>query len=483
MYDCIIIGGGVVGCAVARFLSRYEGNFCLIERESDVACGTSKANSAIIHAGFDAAFGSKMAAYNVRGNRMMDALSEELDIPFRRNGSLVVCLAQEDLPRLHALYENGVKNGVEGLRILTAEELHAMEPNVVDSAVAALYAPTGGIVCPFRMTQALAENAARNGVEFKLSTAVQSVVKSPEGIWQVVTDGGVLQAKTVVNCAGVYSDVFHNQVSAHKIHITPRRGDYCLLDKSAGSHVAHTIFQLPGIKGKGVLVTPTVHGNLLVGPTAVDIENREATATTAEALNELIAKAGSAVKNIPMGAVITSFAGLRAHEDGHEFILGEVSDAEGFFDCAGVESPGLSSAPAIGLDTADWVAAKLGLSEKKDFIPTEKGVLNSKELSYEARAELIRTNPAYGQIICRCEGISEGEILDAIHRVPGATDVDGVKRRVRAGMGRCQGGFCSPRVMEILARELGKPMDEITKTGDGSAYTVGRTKEADHGTL
>lgn len=483
MYDCIIIGGGVIGCSVARFLSRYEGKFCLLEWESDIACGTTKANSAIIHAGFDAAFGSKMAAYNVRGSRMMPELAEELDIPFKRNGSLVVCLSREDLPKLHALYENGVKNGVEGLRILDAGELHAMEPNVAESAVAALYAPTGGIVCPFRMTQAFAENAAANGVEFKLSTVVRGVSQCADGTWQVETESGVLRTKTVVNCAGVYSAVFHNQVSARKLHIIPRRGDYCLLDKSAGNHVKCTVFQLPGAKGKGVLVTPTVHGNLLVGPTAVDVDDFEATATTAEGLSQLIAKAGSAVRDIPMNTVITSFAGLRAHEDGHEFILGEVPDAEGFFDCAGIESPGLSCAPAIGLDTADRVAEKLALGKKTDFIPTRRGIPDARDLSFEERAELVRKQPAYGQIICRCEGISEGEILDAIHRTPGATDVDGVKRRVRAGMGRCQGGFCSPRVMEILARELGKPMNEITKTGAGSAYIAGRTKEADHGKL
>lgn len=472
MYDCIIIGGGVVGCAVARFLSRYEGKFCILERESDIACGTTKANSAIIHAGFDAAFGSKMAAFNVRGNRMMPKLSEELDIPFKQNGSLVVCLDREDLPKLNALYENGVKNGVEGLRILNAEELHAMEPNVVESAVAALFAPTGGIVCPFRMTQALAENAAANGMEFRLSTAVRSVSPCADGTWQVETESGSLHTKTVVNCAGLYSAVFHNQVSEHKIHITPRRGDYCLLDKSAGTHVKCTVFQLPGAKGKGVLVTPTVHGNLLVGPTAVDVDDPEAAATTAEGLNELISKAGCAVRGIPMNMVITSFAGLRAHEDGHEFILGQVPDAEGFFDCAGIESPGLSSAPAIGLDTARWVAQKLALKLKTNFIPTRKGITDARELSFEERAKLVREQPAYGQIICRCEGISEGEILDAIHRTPGATDTDGVKRRVRAGMGRCQGGFCSPRVMEILARELGKPMDEITKTGKDSQYVL-----------
>lgn len=485
MYDCLIIGAGVVGASVARFLSRYEGSFCVVERESDVCCGTSKANSAIIHAGFDAAHGSKMAHYNVRGSQMMPKLAQELDIPFKRNGSLVVCLDEADLPKLQKLYENGVANGVENLQILDKAALHALEPNIVPSAVAALYAPTGGIVCPFRMTQALAENACQNGVEFKLSTPAYAVSRRKDGTWAVQTPCEVLLAKTIVNCAGLYADVLHNEVSTRKIHVTPRRGDYCLLDKTAGSHVSHTVFQLPGAKGKGVLVSPTIHGNLLVGPTATDMDDREATATTTEGISELIAKANSAVQGIPMRDVITSFAGLRAHEDGHEFILGEAEGAEGFFDCAGIESPGLSSAPAIGEDTALWVAQKLGLKEKTDFVPTRKGILDPKALSFEERAELVKQQPAYGQIICRCESVTEGEILDAIRRPLGATDVDGVKRRVRAGMGRCQGGFCSPRVMEILSRELGRPMSEITKTGEKSTYVVGLTKEqgGSHGTV
>ena len=476
MYDVIVIGAGVTGCAVARYLSRYDTRVCVVEKEEDVCCGTSKANSAIVHAGYDAKHGSLMAKYNVEGSRMMPALAEELDVPFRRNGSLVVCMSEEDLPRLRELYENGVANGVEGLEIIGADRLREMEPHISEKAVAALWAPTGGIVCPFILTVALAENAAVNGTEFRFDTEVKGI-RPENGKWIVSTDGGDLEARAVVNAAGVYADVLHNMVSERKLHITPRRGDYFLLDHTAAGFVERTIFQLPGKFGKGVLVTPTVHENILVGPTAIDVENREGTNTTQAGLDEVRTKSGIAVTGLPLNQVITSFAGLRAHEDAHEFVIGEPEDAPGFFDCAGIESPGLSSAPAIGLDVADSIAEKLGLAEKKDFIATRKGILDPKELTKEEYAELIRKEPAYGQIICRCEQVTEGEIRDAIRRPVGARSLDGVKRRTRAGMGRCQSGFCSPRVMEILAEELGKDLSEITKSGGASRLITGHLKE------
>lgn len=476
-YDVMIIGGGVAGAASARELSRYKVKACVVEREEDVCCGTSKANSAIIHAGYDAATGSLMAKLNVRGNEMMDELSKELDFPFQRNGSLVICLSEEDMPNLQALYDRGVANGVKNLRILNKEEVLEMEPNISDDVYAALYAPTAGIVCPFNLNIALAENANVNGVDFKFNTEVKEIRKI-EGGYELITSTGVFTTKTVVNAAGVYADKIHNMVSAKKIHITARRGDYCLLDKSAGKHVSKTIFTLPNKKGKGVLVAPTVHGNLIVGPTAIDVENKEGINTTKDGMDQLIEKAGMNVKNLPMRSVITSFAGLRAHEDGHEFIIEEVEDAEGFFDCAGIESPGLSSCPAIGEMVADLVSKKLGLEKKKDFIATRKGILDPDTLSKEERAVLIKENPAYGNIICRCEMITEGEILDAIHRPLGAKSLDGVKRRTRAGMGRCQSGFCSPRTMEILARENHMSMFEITKSGGKSNIVVGTNKDS-----
>ena len=475
-YDVIIIGAGVSGAASARELSRYKVKACVIEKEEDVCCGTSKANSAIVHAGYDAAEGSLMAKLNVRGNEMMEEHSKELDFPFKRCGSLVICLNESDMPNLQALYERGVANGVKDLRIIGREEVLEMEPNVSDEVVAALYAPTAGIVCPFHMNIAFAENAYANGVEFRFNTEVQEIRKLEEG-FELHTGKGIYTAKYVVNAAGVYADVFHNMVSEKKIHITPRRGDYCLLDKSAGKHVSRTIFALPGKYGKGILVTPTVHGNLLVGPTAIDVEDREGTNTTREGLDQVISKSGMSVKNIPMRQVITSFAGLRAHEDGHEFIIEEVEDAKGFIDCAGIESPGLSSAPAIGVMVADILKEKMGLEEKEDFIATRKGILNPEELTKEERIALIKENPAYGNIICRCEMITEGEIIDAIRRPLGARSLDGVKRRTRAGMGRCQSGFCSPRTMEILARECNMSMFDITKSGGDSRIVVGTNKD------
>lgn len=476
MYDAVIIGGGVIGCAVARYLSRFQGRFCLLERENDVCSGTSKANSAIVHAGFDAKAGTLMAKYNVLGSRMMPQLAKELDFPFRRNGSLVLCLAQEDMPKLRALYENGIQNGVEGLEILDARRLHEMEPNISDGAVAALWAPTGGIVCPFQMTVALGENAIHNGVEIYRNAEVTEVKRGKDNTWQVVTKEDTLETRAVINAAGVYSGVLHNMVSRRKIHITPRRGEYLLLDKAAGETVHSTIFQLPGVLGKGVLVTPTVHGNLLVGPTAQDTEDFEGTNTTARGLAQVREKAGGSVKNLNFRQVITSFAGLRAHEDGHEFILGQPEDAAGFFDCAGIESPGLSAAPAIGQEIAAQVSGFLGLEEKPNFDPIRRGPVNPKSLSKEQWAALIEKEPAYGQIICRCEQVSEGEILAAIRSPLGARDLDGVKRRTRAGMGRCQGGFCAPRVIELLARELGMAQNAITKSGKNSRMITAQGK-------
>ena len=476
MYDVIIIGGGVSGTASARELSRYKGKFCLLEKEEDLCCGTSKANSGIVHAGYDAPKGSLMAKLNVLGNEKMENLSRELDFPFKRTGSLVLCFSPEDMPSLQLLYDRGIANGVKNLRILSREEVLEMEPNISDEVYAALYAPTAGIVCPFEMNLAFGENAYENGVEFHFDTEVIRLAKIEEG-YRIFTNKGEFETKCIVNAAGVYADKFHNMVSEKKIHITPRKGEYCLLDKSAGTHVSRTVFALPGKEGKGVLVTPTVHGNLLIGPTATDIEEKEGTNTTGNGLAQVIKKAGRNVKNLPLRQVITSFAGLHAHEDRQEFIIEEAADAPGFIDCAGIESPGLTSAPAIGERVAGILREKLGLEEKENFISKSKGILRPASLSFEERNALIRENPAYGNIICRCEMVTEGEIREAIRRPLGAKSLDGVKRRTRAGMGRCQSGFCSPKVMEILAQELGVDLAEITKAGEGSNLICGTNKD------
>ncbi len=476
MYDIIIIGGGVSGAAIARELSRYKAEICLVEKEEDVCSGTSKANSAIIHAGYDAVPGTLKAKLNVRGNEMMEELAKDLDFPFKRNGSLVLCRNEEDMPALQMLLERGTENGVKGLRILNKAEVLTMEPNAADNIHAALYAPTGGIVCPFELNIALAESAYMNGVAFRFQTEVQDIKKTPDG-FALYTNQGKLETKCVVNAAGVYADKIHNMVSEKKLHIVPRAGEYCLMDKGTGSHVSRTIFTLPGKFGKGILVTPTIHGNLLIGPTAVDIEDKEGTNTTREGLRQVMEKAAVSVKNLPVSQIITSFAGLRAHAVQDDFIIGEAEDAEGFIDCAGIESPGLTSCPAIGEMTAELLRNKMGLEEKDNFISTRKGILKPARLSREDRIALIKEKPAYGNIICRCEMISEGEIIDAVTRPLGAKSIDGIKRRTRAGMGRCQSGFCLPGTMEILSREGKLDILDIGKSGKGSQLLTGRNKD------
>ena len=479
MYDAIIIGAGVTGCAIARELSRYQLNILVLEKEEDVCCGTSKANSAIIHAGHDAKPGSLKARFNVRGNELMDQLSADLNFPFTRNGSLVLCFDESQIPELEELADRGRKNGVPGLSIVTGEDIKSLEPALSDDVKAVLVCPTGGIVCPFLMTIALAENAAVNGVSFRFDTTVKVLSRNAsDGHWNVLTAAGdTFEARCIINAAGVYADELHNQVSAHKLSITPRRGEYQLLDKKAGTLVSHTIFQLPGKMGKGILVSPTVHGNLLVGPTAENLSDKEAVNTTQAGLADVMEKGRLSVPSLPGNLTITSFAGLRASEAGGDFVIGEAEDAPGFFDCAGIESPGLSSAPAIGEYVAELVSHKLGASCKDNFITTRKGIPCVASASPEELKELLSEDPAYGNVICRCETVTEGEIINAIRRPVGARSLDGVKRRTRAGMGHCQAGFCSPRVMEILERELSMNPLSVTKHGQGSELLTGTTRE------
>ncbi|MBR1739839.1 MAG: NAD(P)/FAD-dependent oxidoreductase [Ruminococcus sp.] len=463
MFDVLIIGAGVTGCAAARELSKYKLSVCVAERESDLCEGTSKANSAIVHAGFDAEPGTLKARFNVRGNLMIPELSRKLDFAFKNNGALVLCFDEEQLPELRRLLEKGEENGVQGLRIMDKAELKAFEPAVSDEAVAALYAPTSGIVCPFEMTAAFAENAAANGAQFYFSTEVKSIDRE-DGLFLVRTDRGTIKARAVINTAGVYADKIHSMVSSSPMKIIPRKGEYMLLDKEAGGIVKNTIFQLPTKMGKGILVSPTVHGNLIVGPTAQNIEDKEDTSTTRSGLNEARAKGLLSVADLPFNKVITSFTGLRAVGDTHDFIIGE-TEVPGFIDAAGIESPGLTSAPAIAEYLAELVGRRIELVPKEDFIDTRKGVVHLKELPPEEQSRLIKENPAYGNIVCRCEQVTEGEILDAINRPLGARTLDGVKRRTRAGMGRCQAGFCSPKAMALIAEKLGIGIGDVRKNG------------------
>ena len=475
-FDIIIIGAGVTGSAIARELSRFDCSVLVLEKDEDLCTGTSKANSGIVHAGYDAKPGTLKAKMNIRGNELMPTLCQELDIPFKQIGSLVVCTDEANRDGIDDLYARGITNEVPGMKILSAEEVKAIEPNISDDVVCALYAPTAGVICPFRLNIAMAECAAQNGVDFKFDSPVTGISKDGEK-WIIETSSDSYECSVVVNAAGCHSDELHNLVSEKKYHITPRRGDYMLLDRSVEGFVKHIIFPQPTAMGKGILVTPTVHGNTIVGPTAVDIESKDEAPVTADGLVKVQEGSAKNIKGLPLKQVITGFSGLRAHEDGGEFILKEAEDCPGFFDCVGIESPGLTACPAIGEYMAAMIADKLSLKQKETWNGICKDVIKPFELSSEDREKLIKDQPEYGRIICRCETITEGEIIDAIRRPLGAKSLDGVKRRTRAGMGRCQGGFCSPRVMDILSRELGVPLDSITKSGGKSKILTGRTKD------
>lgn len=477
MFDAVVIGAGVVGAFVARSLARYEADVCVLEKEADVAMGATRANSAIVHAGFDAKEGSLKAKFNVLGSEMMERVCSELGVKYNRCGSLVVGFSDEDRRTLKELLARGEKNQVKGLRIVERDELLKIEKNIGKSARLALYAPTGAIVCPYELCMAALGNAMDNGTALKCDFAVSKIEKCDGGYRVYSENGESVEAKLVINCAGVYSDKIAKMVGDDSFNITPRRGEYMLLDKECGAHVSHTVFRCPTSMGKGILVTPTVDGNLLLGPTAENIEDKADTSTTAGGLNTVRALAAEQVDGIGFGKVITSFTGIRSVSDVGDFIIN--SPVEGFINVAGIESPGLSSAPAIGEYVKD-LAISLGLisaREKADFNPCRKASHWFSSLSIDEKNEVIKQHPEYAHIICRCELVTEGEILEAIRTNPKPRSLDGVKRRTRATMGRCQGGFCSPYIVELLAKEMKCDYADITKFGGKSIINVGRTKE------
>ncbi|MFR1710006.1 MAG: NAD(P)/FAD-dependent oxidoreductase [Clostridium sp.] len=475
MYDVAIIGAGVIGASIFRELMRYNLKIAIIDKENDVSMGTTKANSAIVHAGYDPREGTLMAKYNVKGNEMFEDICKELSVPFKRNGSLVIGFNEEDMKTIKELYDNGNKVGVKGLQILSKEEVLKKEPNLNKEVLGALYAPTGGIVGPFEYTIALVENGVENGGEVKLNRKVVGIEKKEHFIINTA-EGEVIESKYVVNAAGVYADKIHNLICRESFKINPIKGEYFVMDKSQGNVVSHTIFQCPSKLGKGILVTPTVHGNLLVGPDAEIVEDRDNVATVAESMEFIRNTATKTTDKINFRESIRNFAGLRANPDCGDFIVGEAADVSGFIDAAGMKSPGLSSAPAVALDVVEILKnSGLKAEAKKDFKNTRKQI-NFMELSNEEKKELIKKDRRYGKIICRCESITEGEIIDSIKRSFGKISLDGVKRRCRPGMGRCQGGFCGPRVQEIIARELNIPMEDIVQESDGSYILIGRTK-------
>lgn len=460
--DVVVIGGGIVGTAVLRELSKYDLKCILVEKEPDLAMGTTKANSAILHAGFDAPTGSLKAITNVRGNKLYHELEQELDLDIKWTGSLVAATTDEEMATLQELLERGKANGVEGLKILSREEVLQKEKNLT-SVKGALWAPSAGVCWPFGAALAFARCAVQNGAEVMRDCRVLGFIKEDGRITGVETSKGVIKTKYVVNAAGVYADEIAKLAGDESFTITPRKGEYILFDKTAcSSLVFGVVFPTPTKKSKGILVCTTTHGNTFIGPNAQDMEDKEDHAVTAEGMNEIIASARKLIPNLPMGAAITEFSGLRAVSSTGDFIIG-ASAVAGLYNAAGMQSPGLTAAPAVAEMLVEAIVKDSGAKAKADFkaeLP-KKTVFN--RLNWDKQAELIKENSLYGRVICRCETITEAEIVEAIHESCGARTVDGVKRRTRAGMGRCQGGFCGPRVTQILARELNIPVPEVLK--------------------
>ena len=475
MTDFVIIGAGVVGGFVARALSRYDVSVMMLEKENDVAMGATRANSAIVHAGYDAKEGTLKALLNVRGSEMMEKACSELGVKYKRNGSLVVGFNDEDRAHLEELLVRGNKNGVRGLRVIDREEILKLEKNIGESVTVALHAPTGAIVCPYELCMAAVGNAMDNGAELRCGFNVTKIEKI-DGGYRVWSGEDFVEGRVVINCAGVYSDEVAAMVGDTSFSVHARRGEYMLLDRECGDLISHTVFRCPSKMGKGILVSPTVDGNIILGPTAEDIDDKTDTKTTQAGLDTIRAKATEQVSGVNLGKVITSFTGLRSVGSTGDFIINHTLD--GFINVAGIESPGLTSSPAIGEYVVDMIRDMgITLTEKENYNPIRKPMHYFKELTVEGKNEVIRQHPEFAHIICRCETVSEGEILEAIRTNPKPTDIDGVKRRTRATMGRCQGGFCTPYIVELLANEMGIKYEEVTKFGGGSLVNIGRTKE------
>ena len=475
--DIIIIGAGVSGSYIARELSRYNLKILLLEKENDIANGTTAANSAIIHAGYSTESGTNMAKFNAPGNQMFDQVCEELDVTFKRCGSLVLAFNDEERKTLEDLCEKAIENKVPEVRIIEEDELFAMEPNISRDAKWALYAPSAGIINPWELSIALAENAIDNGVELKLETEVKDIEKESK-IYKVITSKGDFKTRLVINCAGVFADKIHNMVARPTYSIRPRKGNYYVLDNFVKELVNHIIFQTPSESGKGVLIVPTVDGNFLIGPDSSYIDDKDDVSTQADRLSFVKESALRACPVIPFNKSIRTFAGLRASSNKGDFIIGQAEDSKGFIDIGGFESPGLSSIPAVTKYVVGLVdEISEGLEKNLSFNPRRRKVVRFNKLSPQEQADISKINPAYGNIICRCETVTEAEIVDCIHRSAGARTVKGVKNRVRPGTGRCQGGFCGPRLVEILARELKCDWSDIPYDSSNSYILTGKTKE------
>lgn len=465
MRDIIVIGAGVVGCSIARELSKYNLDVLVVEKNSDVSEGISKGNSGIVHAGYNEKIGTLKAKLNIEGNKIFDDLSRDLQFPFKRNGAFILAFSDEEMKTLESLKENGEKLGVEGLEILTREEALNIEPNLNKEIVGVLNVKTSGIVSPYEMTIALAENAAENGVEFKLNSKVTNIEKISEGYKVTLNNKELVSGKLIINASGLEGAFLNNLVSMSKREINPVKGEYCLFDKVAGAMINKTLFQVPNKLSKGVLVTPTAEGNLLVGPNAVEGKTLE---TSREGIDEILDKSKKSLEELPVARILNTFSGIRPKTKGGDFIIEEVEDAKNFINVIGIDSPGLTAAPAIGVYVVNMIKERLDLVEKKNFKKTREKIVRFVELSLEEKNKLIKEKPAYGHMVCKCEFVTEGEIVEAIHRPIKALTVDAIKRRTRASMGGCQGVGCTLPISKILSRELGIDISDINKNSEGS---------------
>lgn len=474
MYDVTVIGCGVIGASAAYELSRYQLSVAVLEKENDVACGTTKANSAIVHAGYDPVPGTKMARLNVQGSKMMEALCRRLSVDYKRIGSLVLAFHEDDMTVVQELFDRGQKNGVEQLQILTREQTLEMEPNLSPDIIGALYAPTAAVVSPWGLALAMAQTAVRNGAELHLNSAVTSITDM-DGYYHIVTSSGSYDTKYIVNATGTHADEINDMAVEAFFHIIPVKGEYYLLDKNDGGLVGHVIFQPPQKNGKGVLVSPTVHGNLIVGPTADPAETPDDTAVTAQGLEKIVKLALRSTAKVNFRESIRNFTGVRATTEKDDFIL--EASAPRFVNAAAIKSPGLSAAPAIGPEIR-VILEENGLTcRKKESFIDARSLTLFKNMSMEEKQAALKSDSSYGRVICRCETITEGDILHVMQCPIPPVSIDGVKRRCNAGMGRCQGGFCGPRVHEILHRETGIPMEEIYQDRSGSYLLTGKTKD------
>lgn len=475
-YDVAVIGAGVVGCMIARELSMYDISVCVLEAAADVAAGTSRANSGIVHAGYDAEPGSLKAKMNVAGCGMMTRVAEELGVPYKNCGSLVVAFNGEEEKSLEELAARGVQNGAV-TEIISSAQARLLEPALSDNVTSALYAPSAGIICPWTLTIAAAENAAGNGVGFFFGRRV-TAIKRENGIYSITAGGETFAAKKIVNAAGVHADEISAMAGGETFGLRPRKGEYIIFDTAMEARTNITIFGAPSDKGKGVLAAPTVHGNMLAGPTSVFTGDKEDKSTTPQGLSEVFEGAKRYVPGFERRYAIAVFAGLRAVPDGHDFIIECSKSAPGLINVGGIESPGLTSAPAIAKHVVNELLFENNPpAMKQNATRVRKPIEVFMDASPERKQELISKDPNYANVVCRCKHVTEAEVVESIRRPCGATTVDGVKFRTGAGMGRCHGGFCMPRIMRILSRELGRDFGSVTKGGGGSYILTGRTKE------